>query len=103
MEQKFNPRPEIFDRVNEGSGILVKNKSVNPKAPDLHGIIKFADEMRFGKGDELKIKAWTRHTSTGNTLISIVIDTFKPDPNYKRPYQPKPAREVQDEDDSIPF
>ena len=103
-DKKFTKkRPEIFDRVERGNGLLLKAFNTNPKAPDLEGIIKFADDMQFAPGDELKIKGWTRKTGTGNMLISLVIDNWKPDPNYKRAYQPKPDRELNDEDSDIPF
>ena len=95
----------FLQSLEPGSGALLsKEVPEGSKAPNFKGEYVFDREVTFKPGDRFKIAAWGKQTNYG-LLIRLAEDSFVKNPNYRKPYQPKPAREVNyDKDnDSIPF
>jgi uncharacterized protein (DUF736 family) len=52
----------------------------------------------------IKIGGWKKVAKSGMTYLSLSVDTWQPDPNYKKQEQPRQrAASIADADDDIPF
>jgi hypothetical protein len=86
-----------MDNQNQpNSGVLFSAKvKTNPKAPDYTGT--FTVDLRSVDVEDnmatFKISGWKRMTKTGNTFLSLAVNTYRPDPVVK----PK------EEADDVPF
>lgn len=87
-----------------GTGALFQNqRKKHEKSPDWQGSILVAETVEAGT--EMKISAWTKQSAKG-ALISMVQDTWKPDPNYRTNVNPAPTKKVGFDDgfeDDVPF
>jgi hypothetical protein len=88
-----------------GTGALFQNnRKKSEKSPDWTGTLLIAETVEAGT--EMKISAWTKQSSKG-ALISLVQDTWKPDPNYRSNANPVASKPVgfddAFDDDSVPF
>jgi hypothetical protein len=79
-----------FDR-KPGTGTLLSKDKRTEKSPDFKGELKL--DQDYKAGDVIKISAWQRQSNMG-PLISLSIDNWKPDPNFKREggWQPQEDR-----------
>lgn len=96
---------EFLKSLEPGSGALLsKEVPEGSKAPNFKGEYVFDREVTFKPGDRFKIAAWGKQTNYG-LFIRLTEDSFVKDPNYRKPYQPKPAKEVTygKDDSDIPF
>lgn len=88
-------------KPNQGSLFATKVKK-HPKAPDYFGellIDMSSVEVTNGVG-KVKLGGWKiKSESSGNTFLSIKIDTWKPD----NAQQPQTQSSNGDMDDDIPF
>ena len=88
-------------KPNQGSLFATKVKK-HPKAPDYFGELKIdvnALEIENGVAT-VKLGGWKiKSESSGNTFLSLKIDTWKPD----NAQQPQSQPQSSDMDDDIPF
>jgi hypothetical protein len=89
-----------------GKGVLFSEEKRGEKSPDFKG--KLILDRDYKAGEELKMAGWQKSSRRG-PLISLSIDSWKPDPNYK-PDPNKPPREntyrpggMTRFDDDVPF
>jgi hypothetical protein len=89
-----------------GKGVLFSEEKRGEKSPDFKG--KLILDRDYKSGEEVKMAGWQKSSRRG-PLISLSIDSWKPDPNYK-PDPNKPPRENTYRpggagrlDDEIPF
>jgi len=77
-----------------------------PTSPDYRGeiLVNVADLEVVNGVAKVKLSGWKKTAASGLVYLSLMVDTFKPDPNYKKQEQPRPrAASVADEQDDIPF
>lgn len=61
----------------EGRGSLFKNfKKASEKSPDFKGELVLNEDMK--RGQTIKLAAWEKQTSKGDSFFSISIDNWKP-------------------------
>ena len=89
-----------------GKGVLFSEEKRGEKSPDFKG--KLILDRDYKAGEEVKMAGWQKSSRRG-PLISLSIDSWKPDPNYK-PDPNKPPRENNYRpggstrfDDDVPF
>jgi hypothetical protein len=90
-----------------GKGVLFSEEKRGEKSPDFKG--KLILDRDYKAGEELKMAGWQKSSRRG-PLISLSIDSWKPDPNWKpdpdkvkereNTYRPGGAGRL---DDEIPF
>ena len=88
-------------KPNQGSLFATKVKK-HPKAPDYFGELKIdVNSLEVENGvATVKLGGWKiKSESSGNTFLSIKIDTWKPD----NAQQPQSQSNNGDMDDDIPF
>jgi hypothetical protein len=88
-------------KPNQGSLFATKVKK-HPKAPDYFGELKIdVNSLEVENGvATVKLGGWKiKSESSGNTFLSIKIDTWKPD----NAQQPQTQSNNGDMDDDIPF
>jgi len=88
-------------KPNQGSLFATKVKK-HPKAPDYFGELKIdINSLEVENGvATVKLGGWKiKSESSGNTFLSIKIDTWKPD----NAQQPQTQSNNGDMDDDIPF
>lgn len=88
-------------KPNQGSLFATKVKK-HPKAPDYFGELKIdINSLEVENGvATVKLGGWKiKSESSGNTFLSIKIDTWKPD----NAQQPQQQSNSSDMDDEIPF
>ena len=77
-------RPKFENKPNFGSLFAAKTKT-NVMSPDYHGEI-YVDlstvEIVDGKV-LVKLSGWKKKGNSGISWLSLSVNTFKPDPNYK--------------------
>lgn len=96
MEQK-----KYENKPNQGALFATKVKT-HPKAPDYWGeiLIDISTLETVNGLAKVKLGGWkTKSESSGNTFLSIKIDTWKPD----NAQQPQNQSNNGDMDDDIPF
>jgi hypothetical protein len=99
FNKPYEPKP------NTGS-LFVNKEKLQPLSPDYQGTIlldmstvKVKDGMAT-----IKIGGWKKVAKSGMTYLSLSVDTWQPDPNYKKQEQPRQrAASIADADDDIPF
>lgn len=98
MENKFERKV--------GTGVLLQEgQKKSPNAPDYKGELRL--DQDYKAGELLKVAGW--HKASGNPgrfLITLKIDNWKPDPNYKAdPNKPSSfdMRGPQFHSDDVPF
>ena len=94
-------------RINSGS-LFVNKVKKQPLSPDYQGelLINVSDLEIVDGQAKLKLSGWKKTAPSGMTYLSLAFDTWKPDPNYKRPEQPQqrqPAAGLADMEDDVPF
>lgn len=93
-----------------GSGVMYwedEEMRKSPKGPDFKGFIVL--EMDYKAGEKLKIAAWQKPTSRGNSLLALKEDNWSKkkreeemkDKEVPSRYTPRPSRSHDDED--VPF
>jgi hypothetical protein len=90
-------------KPNQGSLFATKVKK-HPKAPDYFGELKIdVNSLEVENGvATVKLGGWKiKSESSGNTFLSIKIDTWKPDNAQQQQSQTQPNN--GDMDDDIPF
>ena len=101
-----NPHKEM-----PGSGVMYwedEEMRKSPKGPDFKGFIVL--EMDYKAGEKLKIAAWQKPTSRGNSLLALKEDNWSKkkreeemkDKEVPSRYTPRPTRR-RDDDETIPF
>ena len=94
-----------------GSGVMYwedEEMRKSPKGPDFKGFLVL--EMDYKAGEKLKIAAWQKPTSRGNSLLALKEDNWSKkkreeemkDKEVPSRYTPRPTRR-RDDDESIPF
>jgi hypothetical protein len=63
-----------------GKGVLFSEEKRGEKSPDFKG--KLILDRDYKAGEEVKMAGWQKSSRRG-PLISLSIDSWKPDPNYK--------------------
>jgi uncharacterized protein (DUF736 family) len=97
-DKPYEPKP------NTGSLFANKEKK-QPMSPDYQGtVLVDMSTLKVANGvATVKLNGWKKVSKSGLTYLSLSVDTFVPDPNYKKA-APKPqAQSVADLDDDIPF
>lgn len=100
-----NPHKEM-----PGSGVMYwedEEMRKSPKGPDFKGFLVL--EMDYKAGEKLKIAAWQKPTSRGNSLLALKEDNWSKkkreeemkDKEVPSRYTPRPSRNRDDED--VPF
>jgi hypothetical protein len=90
-----------------GKGVLFSEEKRGEKSPDFKG--KLILDRDYKAGEEVKMAGWQKSSRRG-PLISLSIDSWKPDPNWK----PDPDKVKEREntyrpggstrfDDDVPF
>lgn len=101
-----NPHKEM-----PGSGVMYwedEEMRKSPKGPDFKGFLVL--EMDYKAGEKLKIAAWQKPTSRGNSLLALKEDNWSKkkreeemkDKEVPSRYTPRPTRR-RDDDSEIPF
>ena len=99
-----NPHKEM-----PGSGVMYwedEEMRKSPKGPDFKGFLVL--EMDYKAGEKLKIAAWQKPTSRGNSLLALKEDNWSKkkreeemkDKEVPSRYTPRPSRH---NDDDVPF
>lgn len=94
-----------------GSGVMYwedEEMRKSPKGPDFKGFLVL--ECDYKAGEKLKIAAWQKPTSRGNSLLALKEDNWSKkkreeemkDKEVPSNYTRRPSRS-RDDDDSIPF
>ena len=63
-----------------GKGVLFSEEKRGEKSPDFKG--KLILDRDYRAGEEVKMAGWQKSSRRG-PLISLSIDSWKPDPNWK--------------------
>ena len=98
-DKPYVPKP------NTGSLFANKEKA-KPNSPDYRGevLVNVADLEVVNGVAKVKLSGWKTTASTGLVYLYLMVDTWQPDPNYKKQEQPRQrAASVADEQDDIPF
>ena len=93
-----------------GSGVMYwedEEMRKSPKGPDFKGFIVL--EMDYKAGEKLKIAAWQKPTSRGNSLLALKEDNWSKkkreeemkDKEVPSRYSRRPSN--RDDDETIPF
>ena len=69
---KFEQKP--------GTGALMSKEKRTEKSPDFKGNLIL--DRDYKAGEEVKLSAWQKQSRMG-PLISLSVDNWKPDPEYK--------------------
>lgn len=93
----------FWDNVKPGTGVLFVNKTENPKAPHFKGVFKIKETVTYPAGSEIKLSCWKRQTKNGEDMLSIVEDTFVPNPEMRQHMVQKANAFNIKEDDDVPF
>ena len=101
-------------REMPGSGVAYwESVKKSDKGPDYKGFVTL--EMDYKAGEKLKMAFWLKHTSNGNTLLSIKEDNYfkrqQAEKDAPREVQPRPQpgrlqppkRGAVIDDDDVPF
>lgn len=77
-------RPKFENKPNFGSLFAAKTKTA-VMSPDYHGeILVDLSTVEVNDGKVLvKLSGWKKKGSSGISWLSLSVNTFKPDPNYK--------------------
>ena len=105
----FNDRA---DRERKpGTGVLLSKDRKHEKAPDYGGELKLDRDYRAG--ETIKLAGWSKTGARNMPLISISIDNWQKDPNWKpseeqkRAYEERRAANARPNpginDDDLPF
>jgi hypothetical protein len=95
-DKPYEPKP------NTGSLFANKEKK-QPMSPDYQGtILVDMSTLKVTNGvATVKINGWKKISKSGLTYLSLSVDTWVPDPNYKK--EAPQAKSVADMDSDIPF
>ena len=77
-------RPKFENKPNFGSLFAAKTKTA-VMSPDYHGeILVDLSTVEVNDGKVLvKLSGWKKKGNSGISWLSLSVNTFKPDPNYK--------------------
>jgi len=77
-------RPKFENKPNFGSLFAAKTKTA-VMSPDYHGeILVDLSTVEVNDGKVLvKLSGWKKTGNSGISWLSLSVNTFKPDPNYK--------------------
>lgn len=77
-------RPKFENKPNFGSLFAAKTKTA-VMSPDYHGeILVDLSTVEIVDGKVLvKLSGWKKKGNSGISWLSLSVNTFKPDPNYK--------------------
>ena len=92
-------RPKFENKPNFGSLFAAKTKTA-VMSPDYHGeILVDLSTVEVNDGKVLvKLSGWKKKGNSGISWLSLSVNTFKPDPNYK---SEKAATTTTKEDDEF--
>ena len=92
-------RPKFENKPNFGSLFAAKTKTA-VMSPDYHGeILVDLSTVEVNDGKVLvKLSGWKKKGNSGISWLSLSVNTFKPDPNYK---SEKAATATTKEDDEF--
>lgn len=107
MNSPTGKRPAYQERP--GRGTLHAEVKKSPTSPDWRGYLIL--DQDYKAGDKIKLAAWMKTIGHDTNVVSLGIDNWKPDPNWKpgeKPPKPRDSRpggrvELEMPDSDLPF